>query len=164
MEISKFKDMYLAELEELESVEEQLADVLPRLAEASSHAVLKSALTRQAEQAIIQKQRLLSILWKHGKRPGAHTDQAMQALVHETKKMFAILKGNELRDAGLIASAQKLKHYEIAAYGTAAALAGQLDMREDQQMLHQSLEEEKENDILLTQLAKRQVNRDALAA
>jgi len=164
MEISKFKDMYLAELQELESVEEQLADVLPRLAEVASHAVLKSALTRHAEQAIIQKQRLVSILHQHGKRPGAHVDQAMQALVHETKKMSAMLKGNELRDAGLIASAQKLKHYEIAAYGTAAALAGQLDMREDQQMLHQSLEEEKECDVLLTQLAKRQVNRDALAA
>ncbi len=56
----------------------------------------------------------------------------MQALVNETEKMLAILKGNELRDAGLIASAQKLEHYEIAAYGTAAALAGQLDLREEE--------------------------------
>ena len=164
MEISKFKDMYLAELQELESVEEQLADVLPRLAEVASHAVLKSALTRHAEQAITQKQRLISILHQHGKRPGAHVDQAMQALVHETKKMSAMLKGNELRDAGLIASAQKLKHYEIAAYGSAAALAGQLELRDDQKTLHASLEEEKEADALLTDIAKGEVNPDAVAA
>jgi ferritin-like metal-binding protein YciE len=93
-----------------------------------------------------------------------HTDQAMRALVKETKKMLTMLKGNELRDAGLIASAQKLEHYEIAAYGTCAALAGQLDLREDQKKLHKSLEEEKQTDILLTQLAKGEVNRDALAA
>jgi ferritin-like metal-binding protein YciE len=88
----------------------------------------------------------------------------MQALVNETEKMLDMLKGNELRDAGLIASAQKLEHYEIAAYGTAAALAGQLEFRDDQEILHMSLEEEKHTDVLLTQLAKSEVNRDALAA
>jgi ferritin-like metal-binding protein YciE len=88
----------------------------------------------------------------------------MQALIHETEKMMEMLKGNELRDAGLIASAQKLEHYEIAAYGTAAALAGQLDLRDEQRKLHESLEEEKKADVQLTQLAKGQVNRDAIAA
>jgi ferritin-like metal-binding protein YciE len=61
-------------------------------------------------------------------------------------------------------AAQKLEHYEIAAYGTVAALAGQLDLRDDQQMLHESLEEEKQADVRLTKLAKREVNPDALAA
>jgi ferritin-like metal-binding protein YciE len=88
----------------------------------------------------------------------------MQALVRETEKMLSMLKGNDLRDAGLIASAQRLEHYEIAAYGTAAALAGQLDLRDEQRTLHESLEEEKKTDLLLTQLAKREVNQDALAA
>ena len=74
----------------------------------------------------------------------------MEGLVHETEKMLCILKGNELRDAGLIASAQKLEHYEMAAYGTAAALAGQLDFRDDQRTLHVSLEEERQVDLLLT--------------
>jgi ferritin-like metal-binding protein YciE len=78
--------------------------------------------------------------------------------------MLTMLKGDDLRDAGLIASAQKLEHYEIAAYGTAAALAGQLDLRDDQKLLHQSLEEEKQADALLTKLAKGEVNRDAIAA
>ena len=96
--------------------------------------------------------------------PNAHTDQAMQALVNETRKMLEIVEGNELRDAALIASAQKLEHYEIAAYGVAAALAGQLNLRGDQQMLHKTLVEEKKADALLTELAKGDVNRAASSA
>ena len=90
--------------------------------------------------------------------------KAMQALIHETRKMLGILGGDALRDAGLIASAQKLEHYKIAAYGTAAALAGQLDLRDEQKMLHRSLDEEREIDVLLTRIAKTEVNPDALAA
>lgn len=94
--------------------------------------------------------------------PYVHTDQAEEALVAETEKMLKLVKGNDLRDAALIASAQKLEHYEMAAYGTAAALAGQLELRDDQRMLHESLEEERQTDALLTTLAKGEVNQDAL--
>ena len=164
MEITNFKDMYLSELQELASVEGRLAESLLHMAEVASHPALKSALLHHREETQVQKDRLESILRKHGADPKAHTDQAMEALLKETGKMLTMLKGNNLRDAGLIASAQKLEHYEIAAYGTAAALAGQLDLRDDQQMLHKSLEEEKHADNLLTQLAKGEVNSDALAA
>jgi ferritin-like metal-binding protein YciE len=164
MQITSFKDMYIAELQELASAESQLIEALQRMADAASHPGLKDALMRHREETLGQQQRLEAILGKRGARPKEHTDQAMQALVHETAKMLVMLKGNGLRDAGIIASAQRLEHYEIAAYGTAAALAGQLDMRDDQKTLHESLEEEKQTDILLTQLAKREVNRDALAA
>jgi len=164
MEISNFKNMYLAELQELVSVEAQLADVLLRMAGAASHPALKRALIHHRAETETQKERLVTILLKHGADPTAHTDQAMQALIAETRKMITMLKGDDLRDAGLIASAQKLEHYEIAAYGTAAALAGQLELRDEQKMLHMSLEEERQVDTLLTQLAKREVNRDALAA
>ncbi|WP_376774835.1 ferritin-like domain-containing protein [Rhizobium laguerreae] len=129
MQISSFKDMYLAELQELASVEEQLAESLLQMAEVASHPALKDALVHHREQTEIQKERLLSLLQKHRADPTAHTDQAMQALIGETENMMTMLKGNDLRDAGLIASAQRLGHYEIAAYGTAAALAGQLDLR-----------------------------------
>lgn len=162
MQISSFKDMYLAELQELVSVESQLADSLLRMAEVAAHPSLKDALVHHRAQTEVQKDRLVSLLQKHGAVPAAHADQAMQALIHETEKMASMLKGNDLRDAGLITSAQRLEHYEIAAYGTAAALAGQLDLREDQEVLHRSLEEEKQTDILLTRLAKGEINRDAL--
>ena len=164
MEISNFKDMYLAELQELVSVEGQLADALLRMAGAASHPALRRALLHHRAETETQRERLITILLKHGANPTAHIDQAMQALITETKKMLTILKMDDLRDAGLIASAQKLEHYEIAAYGTAAALAGQLGLRDEQKMLHLSLEEERRIDALLTQLAKRKVNPDAVAA
>jgi hypothetical protein len=71
-----------------------------------------------------QSERVQSILEKHGAKADAHTDQATQALVKETRKMLRMLKGNDLRDAGLIASA--LEHYEIAAHGTARHLPASL--------------------------------------
>jgi ferritin-like metal-binding protein YciE len=164
MEISTFKDMFLAELQELVDVEAQLADALLRMAGAASHPALKRVLVHHRAETETQEARLVTILEKHGADPAAHIDQGMQALIVETKKMLTMLKADDLRDAGLIASAQKIEHYEIAAYGTAAALAGQLDLRDEQKMLHLSLEEERRFDALLTQLAKREVNRDALAA
>jgi ferritin-like metal-binding protein YciE len=175
MQITNFKNMYIAELQELVSMEGQLADELPRMAEAASHPSLKNILMHHRDETQVQRQRLESILQKHGANPRAHTnqaiqalvfytDQAMQGLVNETEMMLAMLEGNDLRDAGLIASAQKLEHYQIAAYGTVAALAGELDLRDDQQMLHESLEEEKQADLRLTKVAKREVNPNALAA
>lgn len=164
MEISTFSDLYLAELQELASAEREFIASVRRIAPMASHQRLKNALTRHCEEAEIQKQNVESILSRHNADPSAHTDQAMQALVREGDKMLSILRGDEVRDAGLVASMQKLLHYRIAAYGTAAALAGQLDYRDDQDMLHQSLEREKRADKLLSQLAKREVNRDALAA
>ncbi len=164
MKITSFKNMYVTELQELVSVEEQLTDALRQMADAAAHPSLKKALTHHREETQAQAQRLLSILQRHGAKARAHTDQAMECLINETKKMLAVLKGDNLRDAGLIASVLKLKHYEIAAYGTAAALAGQLELRDEQRMLHESLEEEKKTDALLTRLAKTEVNQDALAA
>jgi ferritin-like metal-binding protein YciE len=158
MQITNFKDMYIAELQELMSLEGQHGEALRWMAEAASHPSLKNALMHHREQTQVQRQ-----LQRHGADPLAHTDQAMQALINETEKMITIVKGNDLRDAALIASAQKVEHYEVAAYGTAASLAGQLDLRDDQQLLHDSLEEEREVDAVLTGLAKSEVNRDALA-
>jgi ferritin-like metal-binding protein YciE len=163
MQITSFRDMYLAELQELCSVEEQLSQALERAAKTASNPELKDAFTRHREETKLQKKRLEGLLDSHGVK-GGHTDQAMEALLQETAKMAATLQGEELRDAGLIASMQKLEHYEIAAYGTAAALAGQLDLRDDQRILHQSLNEEKRTDVLLTSLAKAEINQSAIAA
>lgn len=162
MQITNFKDMYISELQELTNLEGQLEEALLRMAEVASRSSLKSALMHHREQTLAQKQRLESILQKHGANPQAHTDQAMQALINETEKMMSMVKGDDLRDAALIASAQKVEHYEIAAYGMVAALAGQLDLRDDQEVLHESLEEEKEADAKLTELAKSEVNQAAV--
>jgi ferritin-like metal-binding protein YciE len=164
VELTSFKDLYLAELQELANAEAQLAEPLARVAEVASHPALKKALNHHSEETLVQQKRVEVILRKHEAELHAHTDQAMQALLSEVGKMASMLRVNELRDAGLIGSLQRLKHYEIAAYGTAAALAGQLGLREDQVLLHQALEEEKRFDAQLTQLAKRKLNQDALSA
>jgi ferritin-like metal-binding protein YciE len=90
MEINNLKDMFVAELQELVSVESQLADALLRMAGAASHPALKDLLIRHHTETETQKRRLVSILQKHNADPAAHTDQAMQALVTETKKMLTM--------------------------------------------------------------------------
>jgi len=131
MRMNSFKDMYLAELQELLSVEIQLADALLRMAATATHPSLKRALIHRRAETETEALRILTILEKHGADETAHIDQAMQALIVETRKMMMLLRNDDLRDAGLIASAQKIEHYEIAAYGTAAALAGQLSLRDE---------------------------------
>jgi ferritin-like metal-binding protein YciE len=78
--------------------------------------------------------------------------------------MITVVKGDDLRDAALIASVQKIEHYEIAAYAVVASLAGRQELRDDQWLLHASLEEGKQTDAELTKLAKREANRDAVAS
>jgi len=163
MQFKNFKDMYIAELQELASMESQIDIALKRMADATSHQSLKRELLRHRTETKEQSKRLQSIMQNHGAKLRAHTDQAMEALVKEAEKMLSLLESDELRDAGLIASVQKLEHYEIAAYGAAAALASQLDLRDDQRMLHDSLEEERKADAALTKLAKEEVNQDAVA-
>ncbi len=109
----------------------------------------------------MQGQRLNTILHKHSVNPAGHIDQTMQALIYETERTLPMLKSRELRDAGLIGSLQRLKHYEIAAYGTAAALARRLQLTSDEKMLRESLDEEKETDTSLTVLAESEVNHHA---
>jgi len=164
MQINSFKDLYLAELQELLSVEIQLADALLRMAGVATHPSLKRALIHHRAETETAALRVMTIVKKHGADKTAHIDQAMQALIVETLKMMMLLQSDDLRDAGLIASAQKIEHYKIAAYGTAAALAGQLNLRDEQDLLHMSLEEESKFDAVLTGLAKGEINRDALIA
>ena len=164
MQITNFRDMYIAELQELASMEGQLADALKRSADAASHSSLKDLFQMHHQETLKQGDQVRSILQEHGAGAQTHTDQSMQALIAETEKMARIVQGGDLRDAGLIASAQKLEHYEIAAYGSAAALAGQLDLRDDQAKLHAILEQERRADKLLSELAKSKVNHDAATA
>jgi ferritin-like metal-binding protein YciE len=164
VQITNLKDMYIAELQELCSLEAQLSTALIRIADVASHRSLKSALRHHRQQSKHQGERLDKLLQMDRADPSEHTDQAVEALIGETDKMLDMVAGDELRDAALTASVQKIKHYEIAAYGTAAALAGQLDFRDDQRLLHDSLEEEKEMDVFLTRLAKGEINQEALAA
>ena len=159
--IANFREWYVAELQELRDGESQLLQGIRRMAESAGHPELKNALMDHHDHKRAQLARLDSLLASHQADAQAHHDQAMRSLLQESDKIMAMLPDTDLRDAGIIASAQKLEHYQIAAYGTGAALAGQLDLRDDQKLLHEALEQERKADALLSMVAKKVVNPDA---
>ena len=99
MQINNFKDMYIAELQEVFSMEGQFAAALEKMADVATHPTLKTTLLRHRDALDVQMQRLESILQKHGADPSTHTDQAMQMLVVEAANMLSMLNENNLRDA-----------------------------------------------------------------
>jgi ferritin-like metal-binding protein YciE len=121
MKMNTLKEVYLAELQELHNVEEQLTQALPKMRDKAQHDELKQAFGQHLEETRSQRERVESILRNHGADPQAHRDQAMERLIAEAEKTVSMIDEPLLRDAEMIASAQKVEHYEIAAYGTVAA-------------------------------------------
>jgi len=164
MNVNDFRQMYVTELQELRSVEARLIDALPKMAEVTSHPELKQAIQSHLKETRAQRDRLDEVLCRHGAEVREHVDQSMQAIVREAEKWARMVQDPDLRDAGLIASAQRIEHYEIAVYGTLATWAKQLGLDEDERTLQAILEEEKRADETLTGLAKQGINPDAAAS
>jgi ferritin-like metal-binding protein YciE len=161
MNITSLRDLYIAELQEIRSVEEQLVETLPKMADVAGHPELKQGIQTHLEETRAQQARVEEILRRHSTEPREHVDQAMQAMLQEAEKWANMVQDRDLRDAGIIASAQRVEHYEIAVYGSLATWAKQLGLDEDVQALLAILEEEKRTDERLSQLAKRMINPDA---
>jgi ferritin-like metal-binding protein YciE len=161
MPIEDFKGMYLAELQALYSVERQLAAALPGMAWNAANAELKTALTTQVMETGAHMERLVTILRSHDVEPQEHTDQAMRTLIDEMERWQSALPSPALKDAGLIASVQRIRHYGIGVYGTVTTYASTLGFQQDKATLHTMLEEEKAADQRLTEIAKSLVNQDA---
>jgi ferritin-like metal-binding protein YciE len=161
MNVTSLRDLYIAELQEIHSVEGQLIEALPRMAGVSGHPELKQGIQTHLEETRAQQSRVEEILRRHKAEPREHVDQAMQAMLQEAEKWASIVQDQNLRDAGLIASAQRVEHYEIAVYGSLATWAKQLGLDENVQGLLAILEEEKRTDEWLSRLAKRMINPDA---
>jgi len=163
MNVQTLKDLYMAELQEARSVEAQLSEALPKMIAAASAGELKQALEDHLGETRSQLERMEEILHRHGADARAHSDQSMQTIIAEADKWAGMVDDPACRDAGLIASAQRVEHYEIAVYGTLATWARQLDLEEDAATLHAILAQEKSADNTLTGLAKGDVNPDAAA-
>jgi ferritin-like metal-binding protein YciE len=131
------------------------------MAGVSGHPELKQGIQTHLEETRVQQSRVEEILRRHSAEPREHVDQAMQAMLQEAEKWASIVQDQNLRDAGLIASAQRVEHYEIAVYGSLATWAKQLGLDENVQGLLAILEEEKRTDEWLSRLAKRMINPDA---
>jgi ferritin-like metal-binding protein YciE len=163
MNVTSLRDLYIAELQETRSVEGQLIEALPRMADVAGHPELKQGIQTHLEETRAHQSRVEEILRRHNAEPREHVDQAMQAMLQEAEKWATMVQDRDLRDAGIIASAQRVEHYEIAVYGSLATWAKQLSLDEDLQTLLAILEEEKRTDERLSALAKRMVNPDAAA-
>ena len=163
MNMQNLKDLYVSELQEARSVEAQLSEALPTMIGAASDGELKQALEDHRSETRSQLERVEGILQRHDAEPREHRDQSMQTIIAEAEKWTGMIDDPACRDAGLIASAQRVEHYEIAVYGTLATWAKQLGLEEDATTLHAILEEEKAADATLTKLAKRDINPDAAA-
>lgn len=161
MNIKTLKDLYLAELQELRSVEEQLAEALPKMAQKAGDADLRDALDTHSAEPTVQQGHLDGLIDRHGAAPRAHHDQAMAALIDEAGKWADMIDDTALRDAALIASVQRIKHYEMSVYGTLATWAEHLGFDDDRQALQAILAEESDADAKLTDLATRKVNPNA---
>ncbi|MFC7336808.1 ferritin-like domain-containing protein [Haloferula chungangensis] len=164
MKLENLEKLLVHELKDLHSAETQLVDALPKMAEASEHTDLKKAFRdhlKETEQHVVRLEKIFEGL---DFEPGGHRCQAMAGLIKEGEGMISADAEAEVRDAGLIAAAQRVEHYEIAAYGTAVALATKLGKHEIADALRETLEEEGLADRHLTQLAERVINFKAMIA
>ncbi|HBK45734.1 MAG TPA: hypothetical protein DDZ67_04725 [Xanthomonadaceae bacterium] len=154
MTIKTLEDLFIHELSDIYSAEKQLTRALPRLARASTNPELAAAFESHLEETNGQIERIDQVVEILGTRLKRIKCAAMEGLVEEGKDVIDTVEEGPLRDAALIGGAQKVEHYEIAAYGTLAALAKQLGYTDALPLLLATLEEEKATDEKLTLLAK----------
>jgi len=144
--------------------ERKLSKTLPKLARGASSEELKAAFLSHKEETDGQIERLGQVFEALGKRPQAKTCPAIDGMVEEGEEILDAFKGSPALDAGLIAAAQAVEHYEIARYGTLKRWAQLLGMDEAAKLLDATLQEESATDEKLTALAEQSVNPQAVAA
>ena len=154
MAIKSIEDLFIHELSDIYSAEKQLTRALPKLARAASNPELSAAFETHLEETQGQIERIGQVVEVLGIRLKRIKCAAMEGLVEEGKEIIDSVEEGPLRDAALIGGAQKVEHYEIAAYGTLAALAKQLGYKDALPLLLETLQEEKATDEKLTMLAK----------
>ena len=161
MKLKSLEDLLVDELKDLYSAENQLVKALPKMAKAASSPELRQGFTEHLEQTRGHVERLVQICEHLGVTPKGKKCVAMEGLIEEGKELIEEDADPSVLDAGLIAAAQKVEHYEIASYGTVRTWAEQLGLQEAVRLLEATLQEEKATDEKLTGLAKKSVNREA---
>ena len=153
MNFNSLQDVFVHQLEDLRSAEQQLIEALPKMATAASTDELKSAFNEHLEETRGHLRRIDELLPTLGFTPSNETCKGMQGLIREGDEVISAQGDPIARDAAIIAAAQRVEHYEIAAYGTAATLADHLDLDDATDVLEQTLDEEKSADKLLSKIA-----------
>jgi ferritin-like metal-binding protein YciE len=161
-QITTLHELFLDQLRDLYNAERQLLNTaLPRMIDNAGSPELIEALRGHQNETETQLKRLDNIFEGLGESPQGEICEAMKGLVTELEEAVETISNRDLRDVALVAEAQRIEHYEISGYGTACALAGSLGLNDIQQQLHETLEEEKEADQRLNDLALGNVNEKA---
>jgi ferritin-like metal-binding protein YciE len=153
MQQKALKELYVDELRDIYNAETQLVKALPKMARAASNEELRSGFEEHLEQTKGHVSRLEQIFEDLDEKPTGKKCAGMEGLVKEGSEMVGEDFEGPVKDAGLIGAAQRVEHYEIAAYGTVRAFAETLGEQKAVELLSQTLEEEKETDEKLTKLA-----------
>jgi ferritin-like metal-binding protein YciE len=157
MQENQLKKLYVEELKDLYSAENQMVKALPKMAKAATSEDLRTGFEEHLEQTKEHVARLEKIFKALGESPKGKTCKGMQGLVAEGSEMIDEGPEPEMLDAGLISAAQRVEHYEIAGYGCVATYAELLGEKDAAELLRATLTEEKETDENLTELS-RQIN------
>lgn len=159
---TKLKELFVDSLKDIYWAEKSLTKALPKMSKAATSEDLKNAFNNHLEETQNQIARLESVFEIIGEKAQAKKCEAMAGLTKEAEGMISETdKGTETRDVALIMAAQKVEHYEIATYGSLATLAAQLGYDDAKELLGETLNEEKNADLLLTDIAVSHINEEA---
>jgi ferritin-like metal-binding protein YciE len=153
MQLNSLNDVFAAQIADLYSAERQLVEALPNVARGAHSDALRQAFEDHLVQTRGHVARLEEVLGQAGIMSPTERCEAMEGLIAEGKEILAATGDPAAKDAALIAAAQRIEHYEIAGYGTARALAGELGFDDAKSLLEQTLDEESDADKLLTKIA-----------
>jgi len=157
------QDLFEDELKDIYWAEKALTKAIPKMIKNAISPELVEALEDHLEVTKQQVTRCEEVFESIGVKAEAKTCEAMQGLIKEADEILESTEEGSVRDAGIISAAQKVEHYEIASYGTLCSFARQLGHDEAAALLEETLNEEKEADETLTEIAEASVNQDAMA-
>ncbi len=160
-EFNDLGDLFVHQLEDIYDAEKRLVDALPKMEEAATSPQLKAAFHQHAVETQNHVARLEQVFQRIGKTPERETCPAMKGLIKEGEEMIDADGDDMVRDAALIAAAQRVEHYEMAGYGTLRTFAQQLSLSDVVNLLQQTLDEEGATDEKLTRLAESGINQRA---
>lgn len=162
MKLDTLKNLYISELRDLYSAENQLLKALPKMANGASSPELKDAFEQHLEQTKGHVERLEQLFEQLDESPKGKTCQAMKGLIKEASEVLEEDGEDSILDAGMIVAAQKVEHYEIASYGSVRTFANLLGQDDAARLLQSTLDEEFETNEILNRLAESVVNPEAL--
>ncbi len=158
MATKTLEDLFHETLKDIYYAERKILKALPKMARGAQDEKLKAAFQQHKEETEGQVERLQQVFEITGKRPRAKTCPAIDGIVEEGEEIMEEFKGSPALDAGLLAAAQAVEHYEISRYGTLRAWAQQLGYKDAVKLLDETLAEESKTDEALTKLAEKAVN------